>query len=337
MNDARGPKPSVKIFPGKYKDVDAVILESEALRVAIVPDFGAKVASLIHKQTGRECLFQVVGEHFRKASYAAPYESGEISGFDEMFPTITECFCDIEPWAGTKMPDHGEVWSLPWKCEIRGSEVCTSVHGVRFPYALTRTVSLVKANTILFRYKAENLSACEFPALWSAHPLFNMTPGTRIIVPECARNIINTVPGPALGRYGGRFTFPIAKTADGREWDLSRINPMEGKLYFKYFFLDEFTEGFAIIHDPCTRETVGLVWPVNQIPCLGMWVDERGWNDFYHVAPEPCTGPFDRWDVARQWGKLPVIPPLGSQEWELRITVDLVENPRRVEVDGTIR
>ena len=143
--------PAVKIASGKCKDVDAVILESEALRLAIVPEHGAKMASLVHKVTGRECFFQMPGEKFRKGTYAGPYPDGEMSGFDEMFPTITECFCDVEPWAGVKMPDHGEVWSLPWKCEISGLEVRTSVHGVRFPYVLTRTVSFARANTILLR------------------------------------------------------------------------------------------------------------------------------------------------------------------------------------------
>ena len=91
-----------------------------------------------------------------------------------------------------------------------------------------------------------------------------------------------------------------------------------------------------MVHDPNTRETLGLVWPVQQLPYLGMWVNEGGWNNLYHAAPEPCTAPFDAWDVARQWGKLPVIPAFGSQEWELRITVGLAENPQRVELDGTI-
>ncbi len=322
---------------GKYKDVRAVVLESDELRVTIVPDHGAKLASLIHKTTGREHMDQLPGEVFRIASYGAPYESGECSGFDDMFPTITECYCNVEPWNGIKMPDHGEVWSLPWKCEISGSEVRLSVHGVRFPYVLSKTVRLEQENTLLFDYSVQNLSACDFPAMWAAHPLFAVTPGTRIVLPDSARNIMNTVPGEALGEYGTRLDFPIARTATGKKWDLSRVNPREGKYYFKYFFLDELREGFAVLHDPPARETVGLVWPVGQVPYLGMWVNEGAWGGMYHVAPEPCTAPFDRWDIARQWGKLPVIPAFGSLKWWLRITVGLSQNPSRVEPDGTIR
>ncbi len=326
----------VTISTGTFKDVRSIVMENEALRLTIVPEFGAKIASLVHKKTGRECLDQLPGDRFRKAAYASPYDQGEVTGFDEMFPTISECYCDSGPWAGTKFPDHGEVWSLPWTCAISGSQVSTSVHGVRFPYEFTRMVTLERANTILLRYKVQNLSACDFPAMWAAHPLFTVSPGTRIILPQCAENIVNTVPGQALGDYGGRFTFPIARGSDGRQWDLSRVGPNEGKFYFKYFILDKLEEGFAVIHDPKSLETVAMVWSVDQVPYFGMWVNEGGWGGMYHAAPEPCTAPFDRWDTARQWGRLPVISAFGRQEWSLRLTVDLVEDPRRVEPDGTI-
>jgi hypothetical protein len=327
----------VSITPGPHKDVQGLVFESEALHAIILPQFGGKMASLVHKATGHEHLDQVPGEQFRRAPYGAPYDSGEPSGFDEMFPTITECFCDVAPWAGTQLPDHGEVWSLPWQCEQTDRELRLSVHGVRLPYVLRKTVRFDRPDSILLKYRVENPSACDLPAMWAAHPLFRATPGMRIILPEAVRHIMNTVPGPALGGYGERHGFPRVTGADGREYDLSRVGPNEGKHYFKYFVLDPLDEGFAILHDPSTRETVGLAWPVEQVPYLGMWVTEGAWMGRYHVAPEPCTAPFDRWDVARQWGRLPMIPALGSREWSLRITVGLTDNPRRVDQDGTIR
>ncbi len=326
--------PSVK--PGHYKDVEAYILESDELRLALVPAFGAKLASLIHKATGREVFFQLPGEKFIKGSYGGYYPDAEVSGFDDMFPTITECYCDVEPWAGIKMSDHGELWSLPSKCEATGSEVRTTIQSPRFPYSFTRTVSFDRANTILLRYEVQNHSPFDFPAMWAAHPLLNITAGSRIILPESARNIMNTVPGPALGAYGNRFGFPRAIASDGKTYDLSEIGPVERRLYYKYFFLDDLKEGFAILHDPKSRETVGFSWPVAQVPYLGMWVDEGGMADNYHMAFEPCIAPFDRWDIARLWGKMPVVPPMGKLHWELRLTVGLFENPTRMNLDGTI-
>ena len=328
---------AIKITEATYKDVRSLVLESDILRVTILPDHGSKMASLLHKRTGVEHLYQLPGKTFRKAAYGAPYDSGEPSGFDEMFPTITECYCDTYPWAGTLLPDHGEVWSLPWQFEVTEASVRLSVHGVRFPYLLSKQVCFESPNTVLLRYRVDNRCPCAFPAMWAAHPLFNTTPGSSIILPQSVRNIMNTVPGPALGGYGGRFSYPVARSAEGKEWDLSRMGPNEGKYYFKYFCVDDLDEGFALIHDPKSRETVALAWPVDQVPYLGMWVNEGAWEGQFNVAPEPCTAPFDRWDVARQWGKLPVVPAHGSLEWELRLAVDLVDDPRRVELDGTIK
>jgi hypothetical protein len=176
----------------------------------------------------------------------------------------------------------------------------------------------------------ENSTAFPFPAMWAAHPLFNATPGSRIVLPESVHEILNTVSGPALGAYGNRLSFPIAKTPDGREWDLSRVGANEGKYYFKYFCIDPVKEGYAMIHDPKSRETVAFTWPAEQIPYLGMWVNEGAWEGYFNVAPEPCTAPFDRWDVARQWGRLPVVPAHGRLQWEMQLTVDLADDPRQI-------
>jgi hypothetical protein len=327
----------IAITESRYKDVRSIVLSSEVLAVTVLPDHGSKIASLLHKPTGVEHLYQLKGQYFRKAPYGATYGDGEPSGFDEMFPTITECFCDLYPWTGTVMPDHGEVWSLPWQFEPSSASLRLWVHGIRFPYVLFKEISFAAPNTIRLQYRVENPCAVPFPAMWAAHPLFNTTPGSRIILPRSARHIMNTVPGPALGGYGGRFDYPLAKTADGTEWDLSRMGANAGKLFFKYFFTDELKEGFAIIHDPDSLETLALIWPVDQVPYLGMWVNEGGWEGQFNVAPEPCTAPFDRWDVARQWGKLPVVPTLGKLEWELRLSVGLANNPTCVEPDGTIK
>jgi len=53
------------------------------------------------------------------------------AGFDDMFPTINECFYEDYPWKGQKMPDHGELWSLEWKYEIKESCLALWTYGVR--------------------------------------------------------------------------------------------------------------------------------------------------------------------------------------------------------------
>ena len=132
----------MSITSGSYKDVEAVILENETLRVTVLPKFGSKTASLLYKPTGYETLWQNPARSFIRSGYAAPYPEGDISGFDEMFPTISRCLYEDPPWQGVEAPDHGEVWSLPWKETIDRDSLVMSVHGVRFPYRLEKRVSL---------------------------------------------------------------------------------------------------------------------------------------------------------------------------------------------------
>ena len=106
---------------GRYKDQDAVILDNGKIRATILPAWGAKTISLVHKGLGVETLWQRPSAVFARTVYGDPYDKGEFAGFDEMFPSISRCFYESAPWAGVEVPDHGEVWTIPWESVIEGS------------------------------------------------------------------------------------------------------------------------------------------------------------------------------------------------------------------------
>src|SRR5208337_270985 len=142
---------------GSFKDQDAIILENDRLRAVLLPSWGAKTVSLVHKGCGVETLWQNPAPVFARTAYAQSYREGEFAGFDEMFPTISRCFYEAEPWAGVEAPDHGEVWTVPWDAEVQGDSVTLSVFGSRFPYRLRKTVFL-DGQKLVARYEAANLS-----------------------------------------------------------------------------------------------------------------------------------------------------------------------------------
>ena len=85
---------------GMYKDQDAVILDNGKIRATILPAWGAKTISLVHKGLKAETLWQNPSPVFAPTGYGDPYDRGEFAGFDEMFPTISRCFYESGPWAG---------------------------------------------------------------------------------------------------------------------------------------------------------------------------------------------------------------------------------------------
>src|SRR5260370_35992817 len=84
------------------------------------------------------------------------------------------------PWAGVHNPDHGEVWTLPWRVKQAGTPaheprggatVRLAGHGVRFPYVLEREMAFLAPDRLALRYRAANPAAVEAPHPWSAHPV----------------------------------------------------------------------------------------------------------------------------------------------------------------------
>ena len=106
------------------------------------------MVSLVCKETGYEFLVQRKGKTYREQPFDGVYVEGECSGYDDMFLTVDECYYENDPWKGIKMADHGEVWSLPWECEIINNclQFCSTLRWmVRFPSCWTVKASLTVA------------------------------------------------------------------------------------------------------------------------------------------------------------------------------------------------
>jgi hypothetical protein len=96
------------------------------------------------------------------------------------------------------------------------------VEGVRFPYRIEKIVSL--SETVLrYEYRVENPGEADFDFIWAGHPLFNTSPGMRLIVPGDLRTIVNVVPSQRLGGYGRMYRYPNAEIQGRGRFDLSRI------------------------------------------------------------------------------------------------------------------
>ena len=156
-----------------YKDQSAVTLETDQIAAQFLPGAGGGLCSFVYRPLGLELLVQRPWEHYRLGPYDGDYVAdGECAGMDDMFPTIDRCFYDLYPWRGTPIPDHGEVWSLPWDASIEAETLHLAVYCVRFPYRLEKWISFAGADVLHIAYRLTNLSGFEFHFLWAAHPMF---------------------------------------------------------------------------------------------------------------------------------------------------------------------
>lgn len=300
----------------KYKNVNALVLDGDLLKVTVLPH-GGKIASIYHKQMEREFLYQRPGGEYIVSQYGDSFSEGEFSGFDDMFPTIDECIYPDYPFANTVMPDHGELWSIPWKLETDASAAYLEAHGVRLPYRFKKKVSVIE-NTLHLDYEVENLSTQKFSFIWAAHPLFNCSATTRIDVPG-AKRIINMLDNSErLGKYGAVHEWENARLGNS-SYDMSRLQGPESKRYEKYYILDEMKPGTASLVDDESR--ISISYPSDKVPYLGIWINEGGYGGHYHVALEPCTGPLDALNIGMKANRVPILEAGETYSWSLKIEI----------------
>jgi hypothetical protein len=307
------------IRPERVDGHEAYALEDDRLSCVVVPAIGAKIVSLRYQPTGREWMWRNPRKALERPRYASGFHEWDISGYDDCFPTIGVCAYPDPPWQGVEVPDHGEVWTLPWGARV-GEELQLEVHGVRFPYHLVKRLALTPAG---LRIAYELTNPTPFPLHWmfAAHPLFAVTPTTEVDLPGTPRLRLDSSVGGVLGERFAEHTWPITRDAQGRAVDLRRLDPAArrgDKLY-----AGPLAEGRARLVDRATGEWVGFAWDPRELPLCGLWLNQAGWPDgdapCFNAALEPCNGYPDPLDQAIAGGEHAVLAPHGTARWSLRL------------------
>ena len=330
---------AVKVSASRYKNKDCIILSSGAIAATVIPSPGGKLASLVELSSGYEHMVQRAGPAYRDQPYDGVYTDGECSGFDDMFPTIDECHYESFPWKGVLLPDHGEVWSLPWEHEVDGGTLVLRVRGVRLPYLLEKRVSIPAERTLRIDYTLSNETPFDMDFLWAAHVMAHLEEGSRILLPRCCTTAVTALSRSGrMGRYGDAVSWPEFTGPDGtrHRGDVSRqasTADME-----KYYFRDALDEGWCAVRAPGGR-LLALSFPAATVPYLGILLNEHAWDDRDNIFLEPCTASFDRIDAARLRGQSSTVKARSTYAWHLCMTVDHLatgERLERITEEGTI-
>ncbi len=292
------------------------------MRLVILPEWGGKIVSIYDKHHDREWLHTNHNFLYRLPTYDSNYvRDFDIGGFDECFPNIGAGSFPGLPWQGVALPDHGEVWALPWDVDLDGDGLTLRVEGVRLPYTLEKRLEL-RSEGLWMHYQAINLSPFDMPVLWSSHPLMDVKPGMRLEVPASSVRIDSCSP---------RFSeLTRVKTGQIASWplvngqDLSIIPGPEARISAK-LIARELREGRVALVDP--EEGASLTFRFNQssVTHCGLWLNYCGWAGkpgaapYYNIGFEPCIGGADRLDLAVQVGEAGLLPAKGELSWYLQL------------------
>jgi len=308
---------------GSRQGFTQIALDNGLTRVVVLPELGGKIISLVRVASGREYLISLpAGTHFRKPSYGGIFVDYNNVGFDECIPTIAACTYSEGSFAGSQLPDHGDVWSLPWQHEVCGTSLLLSVEGRSLPYIFSKRLSL-EGSALKIEYELQNKSDASFHYLWSAHPLLNTEPGATILLPlDSGTLLIDSSKGGRLCSKGGSCAWPIATQMDGKADDL-RLMKAHGDASDK-LYTSRLHKGYCGLHYPSTNEYILFKFEVTSVPYVGMWICHGGSALFnpkepYTIALEPCNGRPDSLLEAIGRGENVTLLPQERKHWDLRL------------------
>jgi hypothetical protein len=274
---------------------EAYVLRNESIELTVVPELGAKVVSLKNLRTGREWMASPSADRklFRNC-LGDDFATSTLVGWDECLPTIAPC-----EWEARLLPDHGEVWSVPWHVEQAAwerGELTTSARLPISPLLFQRSIALGEQE-IRLSYSIANTGDSVARFLWAMHPLLTIERGDRLQLPPEVREQL------AAETWIDSLDFAGRKPACAKVFARPRGLVTAG------------------VCNSTTGDRLAFTWDTEENDTLGLWVTRGGWNGIHHLALEPANGMPDSLADAAQHHQCGIIPVNGRKSWTVRIAV----------------
>lgn len=293
--------------------MDMISIENDALRVDILPGYGARVSSLVDKASGRDWIFP--GGQSSNTGEGAVYSRDEAVGWDECFPTVGAFDASGTPWK-RRLRDHGDLWGRPWRIDsATPTQLSTTYADPMFEF--TRVLS-VEGSTLVADYRVVNRTGESLPFLWALHGLLVVSPADRIVMPDA-----QAVTATYLSLGGKRYPTPSDFGWPGPDavfpLNLDDVQPASINMAGKLLAHGIRSRSVALGHG---REWLTIAWDA-PIDDLGMWFAYGAWpepGELHHIALEPQSANADHIGQAIERGAAPIAPH-ATIDWQVRMSV----------------
>lgn len=304
-------------FSGNEQGFKVYGLRNGKVELRVAPELGARVFSLRDLRTGREWMWHPPGalKLFRNA-FGDPFIDSTLTGLDECLPTLSAC-----EWKGRQIPDHGEVWALPWKTDeiaFAKSEVATSVKTPLSPFEFGRVISL-KDNVVTLSYRLTNTGREPEEFVWTVHPLLTLEEGDRMELPgEVAEFRINGGSSAPELAFGSVWKYPVPF----ENFHIDRLHLGANVDACVKGFTHPLREGRAAIVNDTSGDRLEFQWDTAENNTLGIWITRGGLKGWHHVALEPTNGaPDSLAQACSEWKRHGVLAAGETKEWSFRLSV----------------
>lgn len=219
-------------------------------------------------------------------------------GWQELFPNAgASC-----TYKGAELGVHGELCKIPWEyCIEEGHSGRVSVRAwvrtVRTPFLVEKTLTVEAGRPVLFIEEAvKNEGGETMDFMWGHHPAFGapfLCEHCRLFVPAAGVETLDLPDSRQILPPDQHFaSFPMVKTKDGLDFDLSRILPPSARVSHTSFLKGLQDGWFALVNE---QSGLGFAmnWDVKVFPYIWLWEELCGtpgypwWWRSYVVGVEP--------------------------------------------------
>lgn len=285
---------------------DALVLESDSLRVAVLPGKGADIYELVDVASGIDVLFKAPWGLLPPGSPPRPEADGlEFIGnyegcWQELFPNANDA-CVYE---GVELPFHGEAALLPWAAEVieQGGDALAVQLTARcrlLPFRVERTMRLAAGSAeLVLEETVTNEGPERLPFVWGHHLVLGppfIEEGCRLELP--ARSIVTADQvweETARLAPGQHSEWPHARLRDGSGTVDLRQVPGPDAASHDDLFVGDFSAGWATVANDRLGLRFRLAWDAELFPWMVLWQPYGGARDAslagsYALGVEPWT------------------------------------------------
>lgn len=306
----------MKISKTTYKSIEAIECETQTIKAVFLPKNGCRLQSVVDKQSGKEFMALDSDPIFKPQFLGGNYVEGDVSGCDDMFPTIDPMSFDFGERKGKEYPCHGEVCRVCHDLTLSENGLSTFYHSDQLDYDYKKTVTEGEDGGIKISYEITNTGSDDFRCMWAAHFMAAAEEGGYAVTPYKDGDMAEIM-FDEDGQFGNRGdVFPVPKTA--------LVSAKYGKdaNAYKFFYLDKLSDGKVGYFIPSAGKAVTIKFDKDKLPYIGVWVNNGRFKEMYNIAMEIATSPFDKPQTAIERGIDFKISPSETFKFDITVNVE---------------
>ena len=311
-----------------------ICLQSEHVRLSVLPAAGGKITELVDRRSGRNWLWQNSHIPFKPGVYDADYGRDlDSGGWDEILLSITPADLQIGSGQACRIPDHGDVIGQQWSVinasvNDTGDAICElSVNGRALQYEFRRTIQLCSNSSRLdIRYSLTNDEAFAWPWYWSAHALLTGQHDLQIDLPAQQHYRVDQATKNFEGSEGHGYAWPHYPLQDDNSFDLSRsfCEKSAPRDFAGKIFVRSPESGLVSVAATNSDDRLAIRYDPDELPWLGLWINNGGWSGcdsapYQNLGLEPSTAAFDCVSEAIDDGAIAWLQPGETRDWSIAV------------------